>query len=133
MLYTTNWIERFNKEVRKTTQHVNSFPNPDAALNDIYGYQTNGGKNLSNTHYKFLPLQTSHGEDLICRSSDTELLTLPYVQSVRLSVAGFNLRITAITTSRTIPGIEVLGIPAHVAITIVLDQPHDFIYGCPSV
>ncbi len=77
MLYTTNWIERFNKEVRKTTQHVNSFPNPDAALNDIYGYQTNGGKKLSNTHYKFLSLQTTHGEDLICRSSNTELLTLP--------------------------------------------------------
>lgn len=36
MLYTTNWIERFNKEVRKTTQHVNSFPNPDAALNLIF-------------------------------------------------------------------------------------------------
>jgi len=36
MRYTTNWIERFNKEVRKTTQHVNSFPNPDAALNMIF-------------------------------------------------------------------------------------------------
>lgn len=36
MRYTTNWIERFNKEVRKTTQHVNSFPNPDAALNLIF-------------------------------------------------------------------------------------------------
>ena len=36
MLYTTNWIERFNKEVRKATQHVNSFPNPDAALNLIF-------------------------------------------------------------------------------------------------
>ncbi|TXI17078.1 MAG: hypothetical protein E6Q62_10010 [Nitrosomonas sp.] len=31
-----NWIERFNKTVRKTTQHVNSFPNPDAALNWIF-------------------------------------------------------------------------------------------------
>ncbi|MBK7354035.1 MAG: transposase [Nitrosomonas sp.] len=36
MLYTTNWIERFNKEIRKTTQHVNSFPNPNAALNLIF-------------------------------------------------------------------------------------------------
>ena len=36
MRYTTNRIERFNKEVRKTTQHVNSFPNPDAALNLIF-------------------------------------------------------------------------------------------------
>ena len=78
MLYTTNWIERFNKEVRKTTQHVNSFPNPDAAAKlDIYDYQTNGGKNLSNTYNKFLSLQTTHGKDLIWPSSDTELLTLP--------------------------------------------------------
>jgi len=36
MLYTTNWIERLNKEIRKTTRHVNSFPNPDAALNLIF-------------------------------------------------------------------------------------------------
>lgn len=36
MLYTTNWIERFNKEIRKVTRHVNSFPNADAALNLVF-------------------------------------------------------------------------------------------------
>ena len=36
MLVTTNWIERLNKKIRKTTQHVNRFPNPDAALNLIF-------------------------------------------------------------------------------------------------
>ena len=36
MLYTTNWIERFNKEVRKVTRHVNSFPTPDSALNLVF-------------------------------------------------------------------------------------------------
>ena len=36
MIYTTNWIERLNKEIRKTTHHVNSFPNEDSALNLIF-------------------------------------------------------------------------------------------------
>lgn len=36
MIYTTNWIERFNKEIRKVTKHVNSFPNPDSALNLVF-------------------------------------------------------------------------------------------------
>lgn len=36
LLYTTNWIERLNKEIRKTTRHVGSFPNPDSVLNLIF-------------------------------------------------------------------------------------------------
>lgn len=36
MFYTTNWIERLNKEVRKVTKHAGSFPNPDSALNIIF-------------------------------------------------------------------------------------------------
>ncbi|AEB28406.1 Transposase [Francisella hispaniensis] len=33
MIYTTNWIERLNKEIRRTTKIRNSFPNPDSAMN----------------------------------------------------------------------------------------------------
>lgn len=32
MLYTTNWIERFNKSCRRTIKIRNSFPSPEAAL-----------------------------------------------------------------------------------------------------
>jgi transposase-like protein len=32
MIYTTNWIERFNKSCRRTLKIRNSFPNPEAAL-----------------------------------------------------------------------------------------------------
>jgi putative transposase len=32
MLYTTNWIERFNKSVKRCTKIRNSFPNPRSAL-----------------------------------------------------------------------------------------------------
>lgn len=32
MIYTTNWIERFNKSCRRTLKIRNSFPSPDAAL-----------------------------------------------------------------------------------------------------
>lgn len=35
MIYTTNWIERLNKEIRRTTKIRNSFPNPDSAMNLI--------------------------------------------------------------------------------------------------
>ncbi len=33
MIYTTNWIERVNKEVKKITYAKNSFPNEESALN----------------------------------------------------------------------------------------------------
>ena len=32
MIYTTNWIERFNKSCRRTLKIRNSFPSPEAAL-----------------------------------------------------------------------------------------------------
>ena len=35
MIYTTNWVERLNKVIRKTEKVRNSFPNPDSALNLI--------------------------------------------------------------------------------------------------
>lgn len=36
MIYTTNWIERLHKEIKKVTKNSMSFPNPDSALNAIY-------------------------------------------------------------------------------------------------
>ena len=36
MLYTTNWIERLNRDIRKGTRQRLSFPNPDSALNLIW-------------------------------------------------------------------------------------------------
>lgn len=49
MIYTTNWIERLNKEIRKVTRNRNSFPNEDSAMtlvwmklmemeNNVYAY-----------------------------------------------------------------------------------------------
>jgi len=35
MIYTTNWIERLNKEIRMTIKIRNSFHNVDSALNLI--------------------------------------------------------------------------------------------------
>ena len=35
MVYTTNWIERLNKEIRRTTRIRNSFPNENSAMNLI--------------------------------------------------------------------------------------------------
>ncbi len=35
MVYTTNWIERLNKEIRRTTRVRNSFPNDASAMNLI--------------------------------------------------------------------------------------------------
>lgn len=36
MIYTTNWIERLNKHIRKTLKNRNSMPNEDSALNLIW-------------------------------------------------------------------------------------------------
>ena len=36
MIYTTNWIERLNKEIRKVIKNRNSFPNEDSALTLIW-------------------------------------------------------------------------------------------------
>jgi len=35
MIYTTNWIERLNKAIRRTTKVRNALPTPEAALNLI--------------------------------------------------------------------------------------------------
>jgi putative transposase len=35
-IYTTNWIERFNKEARRLTKTKNSFPNEDALSKILY-------------------------------------------------------------------------------------------------
>ena len=35
MIYTTNWIERLNKSIKRTVKMRNSFPNPESALNLI--------------------------------------------------------------------------------------------------
>ena len=35
MIYTTNWIERLNKKVKRTTKIRNAFPTPDSALSLI--------------------------------------------------------------------------------------------------
>ena len=35
MIYSTNWVERLNKTIRKTEKVRNSFPSPDSALNLI--------------------------------------------------------------------------------------------------
>ena len=36
MLYTTNWIERLNKEVRKVTHHANLYPHVDSLVNAVF-------------------------------------------------------------------------------------------------
>jgi len=38
MIYTTNWLERLNKGIRRTEKIRNSFPSPDSALNLICAY-----------------------------------------------------------------------------------------------
>lgn len=35
-IYTTNWLERLNKELRKVTKTKNSFPTPDSLANLMY-------------------------------------------------------------------------------------------------
>lgn len=36
LIYTTNWIERLNKHLRKVERNRNSFPNEDSAINLFY-------------------------------------------------------------------------------------------------
>ena len=36
MVYTTNWIERLNRLIRKVTKNKGRFPNPESALNLVY-------------------------------------------------------------------------------------------------
>jgi transposase-like protein len=36
MLYSTNWIERLNREIRKVTKRISSFPSPDSLFNLVF-------------------------------------------------------------------------------------------------
>ncbi|MCP3660703.1 MAG: hypothetical protein GY830_10505, partial [Bacteroidetes bacterium] len=58
MIYTTNWIERFNKSVRRTTKIRNSFPSPESAL-FLIGYK---GMELEEGAYKY-PIYEFRYED----------------------------------------------------------------------
>lgn len=52
MIYTTNWIERLNKTIRRTTKIRNSFPNSDSALNLICALLIE----KENTNYRKYPV-----------------------------------------------------------------------------
>lgn len=58
MIYTTNWIERFNKSVRRTTKIRNSFPSPESAL-FLIGYK---GLEMEEGAYKY-PIYEFRYED----------------------------------------------------------------------
>jgi len=49
MIYSTNWIERFNKSVKRTTKIRNSFPNPESAI-VLIGYVA---MELVENHYSY--------------------------------------------------------------------------------
>lgn len=58
MIYTTNWIERLNKSIRKTEKVRNSFPNPDSALNLICAFLMDYEKDVYRHKISsFLPVQ----------------------------------------------------------------------------
>ena len=52
MIYTTNWIERLNKSIRRTTKIRNSFPNSDSALNLICAHLIEN----ENSNYRKYPV-----------------------------------------------------------------------------
>ena len=52
MIYTTNWIERLNKTIRRTTKIRNSFPNSDSASNLICALLIE----KENTNYRKYPV-----------------------------------------------------------------------------
>jgi len=70
-LYTTNWIERLNKEVRKITRHTNSFPNEDSALNLIFMVL----QNMQRTYDRTVPVSP------FTRAQVEELYTGVWTQS----------------------------------------------------
>ena len=69
MLYTTNWIERFNKEIRKVTKHTNSFPNPQSALNLVFMVAQNMSKTYS---YPINNFKASENIMIILLNSQTQ-------------------------------------------------------------
>jgi transposase-like protein len=67
MIYTTNWIERLNKKIRRTEKIRNSFPNPESALNlicailiefekKVYSYPVTSFKKVEDKLYSMLSL-----------------------------------------------------------------------------
>ena len=46
MIYTTNWVERLNKGIRKTQRVRNSFPSSESALNLICAFLMEFEKNV---------------------------------------------------------------------------------------
>ena len=61
MLYTTNWIERFNKSVRRTTKVRNALPSPNSAL-VLIGYV---GMEMEQGAYKYPISNFKYEESLI--------------------------------------------------------------------
>ena len=49
MIYSTNWIERFNKSVKRTTKIRNSFPSPESAI-ALIGFVA---MDLGENHYSY--------------------------------------------------------------------------------
>ena len=49
MIYSTNWIERFNKSVKRTTKIRNSFPSPESAI-ALIGFVA---MDLGENHYNY--------------------------------------------------------------------------------
>lgn len=60
MLYTTNWIERFNKSARRTLKVRGAFPNEDSVLALI----TSVAMEMGDGHYAYPIYAFSHEEQL---------------------------------------------------------------------
>ena len=73
MLYTTNWIERFNKEVRKVTKHVNSFPNEDSMLNLLFFICQKMNKTYQRPVSTFMPVKHRMEEILMQKGMHNKL------------------------------------------------------------
>jgi transposase-like protein len=58
MLYTTNWIERFNKSARRTLKIRGAFPNEESVLALI----TSAAMEMTDNHYKY-PIYNFKNED----------------------------------------------------------------------
>jgi len=56
MIYTTNWIERFNKDIKRTTKIRNSMPSIDSVLTLLSKVAMN--KNSAHYHYRIYNLQS---------------------------------------------------------------------------
>jgi len=63
MIYTTNWIERFNKSARRTLKIRGAFPNEESVLALI----TSVAIELGDNHYKY-PIYNFKDEAKLCKS-----------------------------------------------------------------